>query len=388
MLNIIDTYKKLRSSIEVLSYSPLIGNLVLSDENIQLIKLGVNFKIVRDEIIVENKTLLSSKLTTTDLIATITILTKTNPGLEDVYISESEEKFFVQFSKYFKVPDKLYVHEIYSKENFDEQIFIQKLRFVIKVREILFVISDYDKKLDESDEFFLYATNPLIIKTSFSKYNFDENLKLSEKILDLIKSDFRSEVYISFLKIEIIKSLHGIEEADRFFSLLNNFKTVYINFNNSSLLYFKEFDFQKSKIEIQNGKIELLKKIHNVVNDIAAKLITIPAAYLLILAALKFKDPISVINSIYLFSAIMYCLVIESSISNQFFYLKTLNKDIDEFVNHDLKKGKLVKIFERYKTELTDSYSIQKKILWLIRIVLWLLPFALITLLAYAIALH
>lgn len=388
MLNIIDTYKKLRSSIEVLSYSPLIGNLVLSDENIQLIKLGVNFKIVRDEIIVENKTLLSSKLTTTDLIATITILTKTNPGLEDVYISESEEKFFVQFSKYFKVPDKLYVHEIYSKENFDESIFIQKLRFVIKVREILFVISDYDKKLDESDEFFLYTTNPLIIKTSFSKYNFDENLKLSEKILDLIKSDFRSEVYISFLKIEIIKSLHGIEEADRFFSLLNNFKTVYINFNNSSLLYFKEFDFQKSKIEIQNGKIELLKKLHNVINDIAAKLITIPAAYLLILAALKFKDPISVINSIYLFSAIMYCLVIESSISNQFFYLKTLNKDIDEFVNHDLKKGKLVKIFERYKTELTDSYSIQKKILWLIRIVLWLLPIALITLLAYAIALH
>jgi hypothetical protein len=388
MLNIIDTYKKLRSSIEVLSYSPLIGNLVLSDENIQLIKLGVNFKIVRDEIIVENKTLLSSKLTTTDLIATITILTKTNPGLEDVYISESEEKFFVQFSKYFKVPDKLYVHEIYSKENFDESIFIQKLRFVIKVREILFVISDYDKKLDESDEFFLYTTNPLIIKTSFSKYNFDENLKLSEKILDLIKSDFRSEVYISFLKIEIIKSLHGIEEADRFFSLLNNFKTVYINFNNSSLLYFKEFDFQKSKIEIQNGKIELLKKLHNVINDIAAKLITIPAAYLLILAALKFKDPISVINSIYLFSAIMYCLVIESSISNQFFYLKTLNKDIDEFVNHDLKKGKLVKIFERYKTELTDSYSIQKKILWLIRIVLWLLPIALITLLAYAIVLH
>lgn len=383
MSNIIDAYKNIRNIIEVISDNPLIGNIVLTKDNIDLIQDCVKHNIVTNEIIIDNRTHLSENLTTSNSIVTITILPKAPPGLDKVYISESEIKFFTQFNKYYKIPNQLYVHEIYSKEDFDETKFIQKLEFSIKVREILTLISDYDKKIDGIDEYFLYAINPLIIKTSFLNYSFNENVKIADKVLDLIKSDFKSEVYISFLKLEIIKLLQGVKEVDRFFSLLSNFKTIYINFNNSSILYFKEFDFQKNKIEIQSAKIELLKKIHSIVNELGSKLITIPAAYILILASLKFDNPISMLNAIYLFSSIMYCLIIESSISNQFFLLKTLNKDIDEFINHDLKKGKLISIFDRYKTELKESYCVQKIILWIVRVVLWLLPITFIIILIY-----
>jgi hypothetical protein len=255
--------------------------------------------------------------------------------------------------------------------------------FSIKIHEIILLISDYDKKTDGIYECFLYATKPLILKLFFSNYNFVEYNNKADKILEQIKSDFRSEIFISFLKLEIINLLQGVDDEIKFYNILSNFKTIYVNFNNSSLLYFKEFDFQKNKTEIQSSKIELLKKIHGVVNEINTKLITIPAAYLLILASLKLNHPVSMINAVYLFSALMYCLVIESSVSNQFFLLGTLKKDIEEFVNHDLKKGKLVKIFERYKIELEKSYCVQKIILWLIRVILWLLPISLIFIIAY-----
>jgi hypothetical protein len=126
MSKIIETYKQLRNIIEVTNLNPLIGDLILSQENINLIKEGVKEGIVSDEIVSESKTYLSQNLKQSNLKGEITILQKTPVGLNDIYVSESEEKFFAQFNKYYKIPKQLYVHEIFSKEGFDERDFINK----------------------------------------------------------------------------------------------------------------------------------------------------------------------------------------------------------------------------------------------------------------------
>jgi len=383
MSNIIEVYKSLRNLIQLKSKNSLEGELVLTKDNIELIKSGVTHCIVSSDIIVDGRTQNSNNLIESTNNATITLIPKTPPGLNQYYISDSSENFFYQFNVYYKIPTNLYVHEIYSEKGFDEVFFIKKLNFSIKVKNIIDTIADYKTKDDVIYEYFLYALNPLIIKPIFNEYDFDVKLNEADEILSFINTDLKKNLYISFLKLEIINLLSGIEEKKKFYCLLSNFKTVYLNFKNSIDLYFSEFDIQKNKIEIQSAKIELLKKIHSTVNELSGKLITIPAAYFLLLKELKFTQIISLPNTICLFAAIMYSIVIQSSISNQFIFLKTLKKDINDFINHKLKGNELVEDYKKYETELNTSYSVQSFLLWLFGIILWFIPILMIVILIY-----
>lgn len=381
---IVNTYKSIRAASKVVSADAtgLKVKIVLTEDNIKLLKTGANFNIVSTDILVEGNTVLIDNLTSSNLVAYISLIPKISIDLSEHFISETGSNFFIQFSKLFRIPENFYIHQIFSNSEFDEKAFIERLEFAIKVNEILNIIKDYKKALNDCDEFFLYATNPLIIKTFYTDENLSFNSEASE-ILNLIKSDFKSEVYKSFLKIQIINLLINVSEKDRFQTLLLNFKTIHLNFKNSIELYFKEFDFQKNKNELQVKKIELAKKIHGVVNEIGGKVITIPAAYLLILKELKTDNPVSILNSVFLFASIMFALIIESSIVNQFIFLRTLKKDIEEFLKHSTSSPELESLFERYKTELEHCYNVQHKILWFVRIALWFLPIAIMIILIY-----
>ena len=352
--------------------------------NLKLLYEGTSFNIVSTDILVSGKTFNIENLIPLDQTAIITIIPRISTDLSEYFLSETGDNFFIQFSREFCIPKNIYIHKIYIDVKFDEEIFLSRLEFVIKVYNILNIIKDYKNILTDCDEFFLYATNPLIIKTYYLYDNESiSHNKEADEIINLLNANFKSEIYKSFLKIQIITLLNNIQEKDRFHCLLSNFKTIHLNFKNSVELYFKEFDFQKNKNELQNKKIELAKKIHGVVNEISGKVITIPAAYFLILKELKTNHPVSLLNSIFLFISIIFALTIESSIINQFVFLKTLNKDIHEFLNHSITNPELETLFKRYRLELKQSYTIQMRILWFLRFALWLLPIAILTILIY-----
>ncbi|MEO6134547.1 MAG: hypothetical protein ABIP35_05305, partial [Ginsengibacter sp.] len=310
----------------------------------------------------------------------ISLLPKVSFDFQDNYISETSDGFFNQFGKHFCIPKNFYIHSLYSQKDFNEDDFLKRLEYVIQVFKILNNIKDYKKSLPQFEEFFLYATNPLIIQTIYNHTN-ESYLDEANEILSILNTEFKSETYKSFLKIQIIILLGNILEKERFSVLLDNFKTIYVNFKNSVELFFKEYDYQKNKNEIEQKKVELAKKIHGVVNEIGTKIITIPLGYLLILKELKADTPFSFLNILFLFIAIIYSIIIETSISNQFLFLKTLSKDIEEFLTTSLSSPELEMLFTRYKTELNETFNFQRTLLRIIRAILWLLPIIILTVL-------
>ena len=379
-------YKSLRTQLKETSSTDykLSGKIVCSTENLDLIKQGISNEIVSSDILINERTITIEDIKAESQTIEISLLPKISFDFQDNYISETSEGFFNQFGKHFCIPKNLYIHNLYSQKDFNEENFLKRLEYVIQVFKILDTIKDYKKSLPQFEEFFLYATNPLIVQTI---YNHTDEFYLDEakEVSSLVNGDFKSETYKSFLKIQVITLLSNTLEKDRFSVLLDNFKTVFINFKNSVELFFKDYDYQKNKNEIEQKKIELAKKIHGVVNEIGTKVITIPLGYLLILKELKSETPFCFLNFLFLFIAIVYSTIIETSISNQFLFLKTLSKDIEEFLTTSLSSPELKQLFARYKTELKETFDYQKILLWAIRVILWLLPLViLIVLIVYS----
>lgn len=372
---LIRIYRSLRIQLkEVLPTEyKLSGQIICTKDNLDLIKLGINNELVSSEILIKERTILIDDLNAENQTIEISLLPKISFDFKEDYISETSDGFFAQFGKHFCIPKNLYIHNIYSQEDFNEGNFIKRLEYVVQVFEILDIIKDYRKPLPQFEEFFLYATNPLIIQTIY-EHTDEFFLDETNEVLKLLNAGFKSEIYKSFLKIQIINLLNNTIEKDRFKVLLENFKTICINFKNSVELFFKDYDYQKNKNEIEQKKVELAKKIHGIVNEIGTKVITIPLGYLLILKELKSDTPYSFLNFLFLFISVIYSIIIETSISNQFLFLKTLSNDIKEFLTTSLSSPELTTLFTRYNTELTKTFNFQQVLLWIIRIVLWLLP--------------
>lgn len=373
--SLVKIYKSLRTQLTDVSSTEykLNGKIICSKNNFDLIKQGINNEIVSSDILEQERTISIDNIKAENQIIEISLLSKVSFDFIDNYISETGEGFFKQFGKHFCIPKNFYIHNVFSQNEFNEESFINRLKYAINVFWILDNIKDYKKSLPQFEEFFLYATNPLIVQTIYSHteaFYLDE----TNEVLNLLNGEFKSETYRSFLKIQIINLLSNTIEKDRFKVLLDNFKTVYINFKNSVELFFKDYDYQKNKNEIEQKKVELAKKIHGVVNEIGSKVITIPLGYLLILKELKADNPFSFLNFLFLFIAVIYSIIIETSISNQFLFLKTLSKDIEEFLTTSLSSPELTALFSRYKLELNNTFKFQKILLCIIRAILWLLP--------------
>lgn len=382
---LVKIYKILRTQLKETSSTEykLNGEIICTKENLELIRQGINNELVSSDILINKRTIAIEDIKADNQVIEISLLPKVSFDFQDNYISETGEGFFNQFGKHFCIPKNFYIHSLYSQKDFNEDDFLIRLNYAILVFKILNNIKDYKKSLPQFEEFFLYATNPLIVQTIYNHTN-QNYIEEAKEVLSLLNGEFKSEIYKSFLKIQIINLLNNTIEKDRFDVLLDNFKTVYINFKNSVELFFKDYDYQKNKNEIEQKKVELAKKIHGVVNEIGTKIITIPLGYLLILKELNADASFSFLNFLFLFIAIIYSIIIETSISNQFLFLRTLSNDIEEFLTTSLSSPELTKLFTRYKTELNETFTLQKKLLWIIRVILWLLPLViLIVLIVY-----
>ena len=379
MNQIINNYKKLKSEVYDPDYTEQYSqwSIKASNENLELIKLGIQTNTISSDILENEKTKSLDEILPQNQILRIAILPKISIDLSDDYISESLGNFYGLFAKYFRIPKNLFISELYDKPGFDEQDFLNTLEYIIVIKDILDQVNDYKKSLPKFEEYFMFATKPIVLKT-YLKETPKNFLDKANEVRDLISSNFKKETYKSFLKIQMENILHDINEENRFSTLLTNFETVFLNFKNSVELFFKDYDYQKNKNDLELKKVELAKKIHGVVNEIGSKVITIPLGYLLLLKELKPDQGFSFLNLTILCVSVVYAVIIETSIYNQFLFLETLSTDISEFLKTTLSTDELVQLFTRYKVELNNSCRLQTILLWIFRISLWLLPIVLL----------
>ena len=368
-------YKNLRKQLidEKVTTAETHGEINLSADVLAMIREGIKKGIVSSDIVEANNTVDMQILEAKNQKVNVTLLPLISQDLSGYYISEKAENFYRQFSRIFTIPNELMIYELIVTDEHIINRLKEHLKYAITVRQSLDIIKDYKKELGDCEEFFINSTDSLIIQTFYQFKGESQSEKIAE-VLAFIRDDPQKEVYKSFFKIQVVSFLKNFPENVRFQSLIENFQTIYLNFKKAIEFYFRNYDYEKNKNELQSKKIDLAKKIHSVINDISTKIITIPAAYLLILKDLNTQVPFKYLNIIYFFAAMVYALIIQTSFSNQSYLLHTLKKDKDEFIATNLKSPELTSLFGRYKKELEGSIDIQYRILVFLTVVLWALP--------------
>ena len=374
MQQAIQSYKTLRNTLrnEVSDSTGVKGIVTITRDVYSHLETCIGQQLVKNEIEIEGSTYTIDKINPDNQEATITILNKIEQGLKTYFIAECSKSFYLQFGRYFCIPQYLYIHDVYKSTDFDESLFKKRLEYTVKVYELLCKISDYKVSQDDCEEFFLQAAKPIVLK-SYYAHGVSVFDGINETIR-MVEFDSQKEINKPFLKTQIQTYLNEVKEEDRFTALLNNFKTIHQNFLIAVDLYFHSYDQNKARNDLDDKKIDLLKKLYGVINEVGAKVITVPAAYFLILKEFKTDQPTVSINFVFFAVAVLYGFIIQLSISKQFKYLVTLKNDKEEFLKKPATTPELRELMGRYTKELNDGYVYQKFFLIAITIIVWLLP--------------
>jgi hypothetical protein len=190
----------------------------------------------------------------------------------------------------------------------------------------------------------------------------------------------RREIFIN----ELVSQLAEVEESNRFASLLLNLSAVYENYQKSHLLYLEKFSYHDLKSEVDSDIFDYTKKIYGAVNDIQPKIIAVPAAFLLVLSQFNFaqKDPK---NNFILMGCILFAVLLEVLLTNQFDLLDYIKKEINHLKNELKNKDTSLDLSEFTKSfsDLTPVMDKQKCYLWIFRAITWSVPLTALSMLIW-----
>ena len=182
----------------------------------------------------------------------------------------------------------------------------------------------------------------------------------------------------TIFKTELVASLSEIPENEVFAKLLADADEIYQRYLQSHLLYLEKFSYQDLKAEIDKDQLDYTKKIYGTVNDIQAKLIAVPAAFLLIFAQFDFTGVQFFKNILILVGAVLFSILIDLLLRNQFGVLKYVRTEIEHLKTTLKNKDTQVDLSEFITSfaNLEPVMNQQRSYLWFFRIVTWLVPVA------------
>lgn len=304
----------------------------------------------------------------------------------------SEEKFYetvtdlVKFSNQSYPVERFYVFsQKFDSSSPDKPLEILRYENVTKLISFLNSICDYSN--DKQLVFFQNRQLSLI-----TEYNVNELVDISD--LDITITHVRDSVYSDERKIifinELIAKLKDEPENLRFGKLISSFGILSKNYKKSHNLYLEKYSYTKFKSELDKEIIEYSKKIQSVINDAQAKLVAIPAAFLLIIGQFDLTGSKFYFNIALIISSFVFAILLEVLISNQYSALEFIKDDVNRFKNSidDKKVEILAEDFSLVFFKIKGLYDKQKVYLNVIRGLIWLTPFFAIALFALSLSKH
>lgn len=296
--------------------------------------------------------------------------------LTEEFFFEDESALLNRFSQ--NHPNKkYYVHSLeYWSDQEDRPSFIVNYKSIISLIGLLKNIADYHKKIPPFSELVFFQSKKLILITEYKT----EDVQLVEKI-DSLKNQFTSahdrEERQSIFVNELINSLVEVKEKkNRFKHLIKHFSEIFEQYVKSHKFYLEQFSFQKIKTELDSEKIEYAKKLQGVINDAQTKLVAIPAAFLLIVSQFDLTGEKIYLNLALVLSAIVFSILLDILIRNQYSALNFISEDINRFkCEFQEKKAVLpTKDFDETFDKISSLQRKQKCYLNIIRGLVWLTP--------------
>lgn len=154
--------------------------------------------------------------------------------------------------------------------------------------------------------------------------------------------------------------------------MLNNLESYLDRANQSYEYYLRDFSYNKLKVEIDGKLLDFSQKLQSVINDSQNKLVAIPAGFVLVLTALDFNDILAMKNIITIIGLCMFVLFLKIFIENQKSSLRFIMSNINAYKSTFLDKSTI--IISSTFNPIEKECSAQKKRMFFIEVLLWLVP--------------
>lgn len=269
-------------------------------------------------------------------------------------------------------PSVYYIHELNYQNNINDipsQILVY--RDVLSIISLLKSISDFEKIIHDKQQIVLVQSRSVSFYTNFSHFilnaAFSDILQLSEQFskdkLDRIER-------IAIFKTETISLLNKSEDPNNYFNyLLSNWSELLNSFKKSYELYLEGFSYEKLKSELEKQKIDISKKIHDILDGIGSKLIAIPIGYFLIFSQFDYSGSDFWKNTGLLLAGLLSTLFINILLQNQKNQLFILEKHIKNLTVSFSKHTDFLTVFNALDLSQKKQLSMLKTIqfsIWII----------------------
>ncbi|TFF36190.1 hypothetical protein [Mucilaginibacter psychrotolerans] len=175
---------------------------------------------------------------------------------------------------------------------------------------------------------------------------------------------------------ELIDYLAGVKEEDRFRVLLQKMAEFADKTLAAYQYYLRDFSLNKLRLELDAKALEYTQKIQAVINDSQTKLVAIPTAFILVFSAFDFVKLNETKNWIAAGSLIIFAVLIQIFLANQYSSLLFTATNIANYKNTF--SGENLKQFDKRFLLVEQELGNQRFRLRMITMLLWLIPSALI----------
>ncbi|WP_297334776.1 hypothetical protein [Flavobacterium sp.] len=360
--------------------SVIIGELTYQDS------ISQKLQSLEDNELIDNvATHVQRSVDLRDLQAGQNVVIKLYPMmLKGCFYYESSDELIRHFSNS-EPTAPYYIHELeYFSEHSEHPVFIRNYISTVNLIQFLITVSDYQKPIANWSELFFLQEKHLILPIHYdasSLNSLDGVSDLINHVLSSVDKEVRKELFVN----ELILLLSNNDKSERFKKLLNRFSDLNTSYKNSYSLYIEKYSFNKIKAEVDKELLDYMKKIQSVINDAQTKLISIPVAFILLTAQFDITGEETPKNIFLLIGALVFGVLLEVLIRNQYSALSFLNKDITEFKRR-ISNNQLKLETDKMFIDIFNVHKKQKQYLNLIRFLIWFVPSVVLIAVVYTVA--
>ncbi|MFA8342946.1 MAG: hypothetical protein ACEPO8_08260 [Rhodothermaceae bacterium] len=368
--SILDFIAKCKSIDWIDNNNQIECKIIFDQKSFELLQViedeGAVNKIIKDGTAFLIKNIISSELKKDEFIVLIHL-----PKSEKLYFAKDIKDLLYSKINRYHTPSIYYVYSE-SYGNILENKVTKKIQdycSTINIIELIFSISDHvDKTGPERTSIFL-CKHKLEIPIDYEA----ENLVHSQLYTTFIKN-FDSEPHIEqkiiILKNTIYDFVCNIPSKERLKNILDNFDFIIERYNDNYQLFISDISTETLTLELEAKKLEYVEKIHKIISDIQNKILTIPAALLILFTQFNHSGNEIIKNSGLLLTNLIFIIFIHLMLNNQEKALQSIIESVSSKKSFYRKKyGSIFSNFKEIFNSIEERYINQNKIISIIRFI-------------------
>jgi hypothetical protein len=253
---------------------------------------------------------------------------------DDFYIGQSWETL-LEYHKYLENPPKLIYFQTDDLivDQSSNQKYFNNLQSISQLTKSLNLIDD----LNFSDAWILIYGQKVEIPKRISVSILDHQFS-PLPLITLLNEEIHNEAKKNLFKAVIVDLVGKVKLEKRFEKIIEEFPLVLTNFMLGYQSFISNYSFDKVRREYEEKRTEFILKINNAFQDVASKLIILPAPlWLALTQAKKIHDDTGHLIYLDLFKNITIVIIIVLvsiylflSINGQFHYLESVKKEYSQ----------------------------------------------------------